>query len=194
MAHPDYYETYTDNLKSQEYIDFNIKVAQNYKQHLAGSLWWNLSYNKNQKWEWMEIFLRIMKDVGMKLIDTIVWDKGHGMPITSKDALTRQYESIAVFEEDNDEREIGRTMVSTNGKFRYYKIIRGLTNYWRIGTFMTQRDGNLACFPVAVPLRAITIATEGGGLIADPFLGTGSTLIACEKTNRICYGMEIDPN
>ena len=30
-------------------------------------------------------------------------------------------------------------------------------------------------------------------LIVDLFLGSGSTLIAAEKTNRICYGMEIDP-
>ena len=30
--------------------------------------------------------------------------------------------------------------------------------------------------------------------IFDPFLGSGSTLIACEKTNRKCYGMEIDPH
>ena len=30
--------------------------------------------------------------------------------------------------------------------------------------------------------------------IYDPFLGSGSTLIACEKTNRKCYGMEIDPH
>ena len=29
-------------------------------------------------------------------------------------------------------------------------------------------------------------------LIIDPFLGSGSTLIACEKTNRVCYGMELD--
>jgi len=28
----------------------------------------------------------------------------------------------------------------------------------------------------------------------DPFLGSGSTLIACEKTGRKCYGMEIDPH
>jgi len=29
--------------------------------------------------------------------------------------------------------------------------------------------------------------------VLDLFLGSGSTLIACEKTNRICYGMELDP-
>ena len=36
----------------------------------------------------------------------------------------------------------------------------------------------------------------GSGLITvlDLFLGSGSTLIACEKTNRKCYGMELDPH
>ena len=29
-------------------------------------------------------------------------------------------------------------------------------------------------------------------IILDPFLGSGTTLIACEKTNRVCYGMELD--
>ena len=33
----------------------------------------------------------------------------------------------------------------------------------------------------------------GYDLLLDPFLGSGSTLIACEKTNRKCYGMELDP-
>jgi len=34
---------------------------------------------------------------------------------------------------------------------------------------------------------------EKGDTVVDIFLGSGSTLIACEKTGRICYGMEIDP-
>jgi len=32
-----------------------------------------------------------------------------------------------------------------------------------------------------------------GGLVFDPFLGSGTTLIACEKLGRRCYGMEIEP-
>jgi DNA modification methylase len=35
---------------------------------------------------------------------------------------------------------------------------------------------------------------DGFKSIYDGFLGSGSTLIACEKTNRICYGMELDPH
>ena len=45
--------------------------------------------------------------------------------------------------------------------------------------------------PVALAEKAIR--NHSVNLILDLFLGSGSTLIACEKTNRICYGMEIDP-
>jgi DNA modification methylase len=40
-------------------------------------------------------------------------------------------------------------------------------------------------------LKQILDNTDGK-VVYDPFLGSGSTLIACEQTNRICYGMEID--
>ena len=35
--------------------------------------------------------------------------------------------------------------------------------------------------------------TEEGDILYDPFLGSGSTLIAAERGNRICYGLEISP-
>lgn len=45
-----------------------------------------------------------------------------------------------------------------------------------------------------VKLAMIAIQNHSGEIICDPFLGSGSTLIACEKTNRKCFGMEIDPH
>ena len=47
--------------------------------------------------------------------------------------------------------------------------------------------------PIALIEAFIVPQTDDGGIVLDVFLGSGSTLIACEKTNRICYGMEIDP-
>ncbi len=47
--------------------------------------------------------------------------------------------------------------------------------------------------PVAIPARAIKHSSAPGDLVLDFFLGSGTTLIACEKLDRICYGMEIDP-
>ena len=47
--------------------------------------------------------------------------------------------------------------------------------------------------PVALPEEAIDKTTRQGDLVLDLFGGSGSTLIACEKTNRVSYNMELDP-
>jgi len=47
--------------------------------------------------------------------------------------------------------------------------------------------------PVALIENAILNSSLSNCIVLDSFLGSGSTLIACEQTNRICYGMEIDP-
>lgn len=46
--------------------------------------------------------------------------------------------------------------------------------------------------PVALAQRASLNSSPKGGIVIDLFLGSGATLIACEKTDRACYGMEID--
>jgi len=48
--------------------------------------------------------------------------------------------------------------------------------------------------PTRLLIKTIESYSEKNNLIADIYLGSGSTLIACEKTNRVCYGMEIDPH
>ena len=47
--------------------------------------------------------------------------------------------------------------------------------------------------PVALLERALKNSSRQGDAIADPFLGSGATLIASQKLGRICYGMEIEP-
>jgi DNA modification methylase len=47
--------------------------------------------------------------------------------------------------------------------------------------------------PTAMLVDALLDLTDRGDIVMDPFLGSGSTLIAAEKTNRICRGVELDP-
>src|SRR5271157_3205233 len=47
--------------------------------------------------------------------------------------------------------------------------------------------------PIAMLEDALLDLTRRGDIVLDPFLGSGSTLLACERTGRICRGFELDP-
>ena len=79
---------------------------------------------------------------------------------------------------------------------------RNRTNVWLYpcaNTFSRQSDeGYLAALhptvkPVAMVADAMLDCSARGDLVLDPFLGSGTTLIAAERVGRSCYGMEIDP-
>ena len=47
--------------------------------------------------------------------------------------------------------------------------------------------------PVGLVVGCLRNSSKGDDLIYDPFLGSGTTLIAAEQLGRVCYGVEIDP-
>jgi hypothetical protein len=79
---------------------------------------------------------------------------------------------------------------------------RNRTNVWRYTGVnclgRTTEEGNLLALhptvkPVALIADAILDVTTRNGLVLDPFLGSGSTLIAAERTGRRCHGLELEP-
>lgn len=61
---------------------------------------------------------------------------------------------------------------------------------------MNRQESGLhpAVFPVQLPEEYIRACSSSKDIIYEPFAGSGSTLIACEKLGRKCYMMEIDPS
>ena len=63
--------------------------------------------------------------------------------------------------------------------------------------FEVPRPKRSEAHPTMKPVELVAIAlknsTPSGGLVIDPFLGSGTTLIACEQLNRVCCGLELDP-
>jgi DNA modification methylase len=77
---------------------------------------------------------------------------------------------------------------------------RSRTNVWRYAganTFSSERDKNLAMHPTVKPVRlvadAILDCSRRGDLVLDGFAGSGTTLLAAERTGRVGYGLELDP-
>jgi DNA modification methylase len=56
-----------------------------------------------------------------------------------------------------------------------------------------ERQGHSTQKPIECMARPIRNNSKKGETVIDPFLGSGTTLIAAEKLKRICYGMELDP-
>lgn len=142
--------------------------------------------------DWRHTFelLQAGKVAFAELLNTCVWDKGRG----GLGSLYRsQHEFVFVFKN-------GHAPHTNNvqlGKFG-----RNRTNVWSYpginGFGRNSEEGNLlAMHPTVKPVRmladAILDCTNRGAIVLDCFLGSGSTLIACERTGRVGRGIEIDP-
>jgi DNA modification methylase len=83
------------------------------------------------------------------------------------------------------------------GKFGRYRT--NVWNYPSANTFSRSGpEGDLLALhptpkPVSLIADAIKDFTQRGALVLDPFLGSGTAVIAAERTGRVCYGLELDP-
>lgn len=68
-----------------------------------------------------------------------------------------------------------------------------LSNVWHV----TKEEGSTDLHPTVKPIGilepALRVTTAPGAIVLDLFLGSGSMIVAAEKTGRRCFGMEIDP-
>ena len=106
-----------------------------------------------------------------------VWNKPNPMPSLSKRHWTWNTELCVYAVRGN------HTFNFPNGE---HALSGWITNKKSDGTHPTQK-------PIELCVNPITRSSKQDDVVLDLFGGSGSTLIACEQTNRICYMMELDP-
>lgn len=124
-----------------------------------------------------------------ELKNLCVWTKTNG----GMGSLYRsQHELVFVFK-NGDAKHINNVELGRFGRNR--------TNVWEYAganTFSHTRDADLAMHPTVKPLALVSDAildcSKRGGLILDNFAGSGTTLLAAERTGRVGAGIEIDPH
>ena len=166
-----YADGYSDKLPSQEYVDFASSVLEICFSVTDGFIFWNVSYNAKSRFEYIQQISNRLP----YLVEQVCWKKSSTIPF--KGSLMRDWEPIYVF--------------STNKQPVSVKEVT--SNFWQVSNTGSQAENHKACFPVELPERGIAIVAKNTGVVFEPFGGSGTTAIACEKTGRDCYMMELDP-
>ena len=152
--------------------------------------------------------VQLFADSGFRPIWIRIWKK-QGTPfgaapyhlVSNKPAA--QYEYIAALagqemDQYNEQEYVWLSAFSGHS----YKFVKRLTKeernkwgyagIWEITTVRAHKD-HPAMFPVELPWRCIKMHSDHGGIVLEPFSGSGTTIIAAEQTERRCYAMELSP-
>jgi len=136
----------------------------------------------------VDLIITEAKLAGLKHINMAVWNKGSG---GMGSYLRSAYELIPIFVK-GDKLAVNNVELGKHGRDR--------TNVWNYPG--ANRKGSsagkaLKFHPTAKPKELVRDAlldvTKRGAIVLDPFMGSGTTILAAEQSNRKARGIELDP-
>jgi DNA modification methylase len=160
-----------DAMPPEEWEAFCRGWAKNLLAHVDGALYVCMSSKE------LPLVSRVLEEEGAHWSDTVIWRKDRFT--LGRADYQRQYEPI------------------------WFGWREGAKHQWHGGrdqgdVWEVDRPSESAAHPTMKPLalveKAIENSSSAGDVVLDLFLGSGSTLIACERTGRVCCGTELDPH
>jgi DNA modification methylase len=173
-------------MSRSEFIAFLDAVCRNFATFsVAGSI-----HFVCMDWRHAEELLAAARSAYGELKNLCVWVKDNA----GMGSLYRsQHELVFVFKHGRDGHrnnvQLGRFGRNRTNVWRY----PGANSFGRCGA-----EGNVSMLhptvkPVAMVADAILDCSARGDIVLDGFVGSGTTVIAAERTGRRCYGLELDP-
>jgi DNA modification methylase len=175
----------TGEMTGPEFSEFLFKTFRNLARHSeSGSL-----HFVCLDWRHLPEMLTASLRVYSEFKNLCVWVKESG----GQGSLYRSRHELVLVLKSGKAKHRNNIQLGQYGRYR--------TNIWeypRVNS--TARGGEEQLLglhptikPTAMVADAILDCTARNDIVLDPFLGSGTTIIAAERTGRICYGLEIDP-
>jgi len=165
------------------------RVAVNAVMDKHGIIFWNIG-DDSPNHQHISAKHSIMLDLCFVYIDAIIWKKQGvtGIRLAHQKTHNKYYPGFCF--------EMCLVYQNELGEFptfeSKYKDAIPMTNVWEISTDPNHEKKHSAPYPIKLPATAIMCYTNDKLLnVYDPFLGSGTTMVACHQLDRICYGMEI---
>ena len=193
------YNSNDDDLTYQEYLQFTSSWLEKclLLAKKTGRLCLNIPLDKNKGGQQAVCadITNIAKMLGWHYHSTIVWNEGNISRRTawgswmsaSAPYVIAPVEVIVVLYKEKWKKGKGDNNISRE------EFMAWTNGLWTFnGQSKKGAGGHPAAFPIELPTRCIKLFSHVGDTILDPFVGSGSTLLACLENNRQGIGVDID--
>lgn len=171
-------------MSPQEFIEFLFAVVRCLARYsLAAALQYIF-----MDWRSLSVLDSVCRDVFARQVNLCVWAKTNG----GMGSLYRSQHELVTVYQNGSGPHINNVQLGKHGRNR--------TNVWHyegVNSLNRERRAELRLHPTVKPCEMIADvlrdASERNGIVLDPFVGSGTTIIASEITGRRCRAMELDP-
>jgi site-specific DNA-methyltransferase (adenine-specific) len=196
------YNSHDDRMAYDEYLSFTQKWLSKCYKFLKndGRFCLNVPLDKNKGGQQSVCadITYIAKQIGFKYHSTIIWNEqnisrrtawGSWMSATAPYVIAPVEVIIVLYKQ-----RWKKTSGSGRSDITKEEFLEWTNGVWNFSGESKKRVGHPAPFPLELPRRCIKLFSFVGDVVLDPFLGSGTTLLACLQTGRKGIGVEIDRN
>ncbi|MBM4402114.1 MAG: site-specific DNA-methyltransferase [Candidatus Cloacimonetes bacterium] len=194
------YNSFNDQISYQDYLKFTkewlIKVFELTKSDGRFCLNIPLDKNKGGQQSVCADITNIAKEVGWKYHSTIIWNEGNisrrtawgSFMSASAPYVIAPVEVILILYK-NGWKKISGSRKNDITKKEFMEWTNGI---WTFSGESRRKVGHPAPFPIELPRRCIKLFSFVDDVVLDPFVGSGTTLIAAYLNNRKGIGVDVD--
>lgn len=193
------YGTYNDSIPHEKYSEFSEKWLRKCYDLTKndGRLCLNIPLDKNKGGQQSVCadLTTIAKEVGWKYHATVIWNEqnisrrtawGSWMSASAPYVIAPVEVIVVLYKNSWEKAHKGKSDITRE------EFIEWTNGVWNFSGESKNKIGHPAPFPVELPKRCIKLFSYVGDTVLDPFLGSGTTLIACLDAGRVGVGMEIN--